>query len=81
MQAISAPDSLPGLEAENPNPFVPAGSQARVWIGNKVAVAPHFDVAENIACVVAGMALGWVASTLFDVFAGPPDVTPPGAHK
>ena len=34
MQAISAPDCLPGLEAENPNPFVPDGTQARVWIGN-----------------------------------------------
>ena len=54
MQALSAPDCLPGLEAENPNPFVPDGSQARVWIGNQVTVAPHFDVAENIACVVAG---------------------------
>jgi hypothetical protein len=34
-----------------------------------------------IACAVAGVALGWVASTLFDVFAGPSDATPPGAHK
>lgn len=24
-----------------------------------------------VGCVLAGMAIGWVASTLFDVFAGP----------
>ena len=34
-----------------------------------------------IGCALAGMAVGWVASTLFDVFAGSPDVTPPDAHK
>ena len=34
-----------------------------------------------IGCALAGMAIGWVASTLFDVFAGSPEVTPPDAHK
>ena len=24
-----------------------------------------------VGCILAGLALGWVASTLFDVFAGP----------
>ena len=42
---------LPGLEEENPNRFVPEGTHARVWIGNAVTVSPHFDVADNIACV------------------------------
>lgn len=78
MQAISAPDSLPGLEAENPNPFVPPDSQARVWIGNKVAVAPHFDVAENIACVVAGRRrfLLFPPEQTANLYPGPMDVTP-----
>jgi len=78
MQAISAPDALPGLEADNPNPLVPAGSQARVWIGNSVTVAPHFDVAENIACVVAGHRrfILFPPEQTANLYPGPMDVTP-----
>jgi hypothetical protein len=78
MQAISAPDSLPGLEEENPNPFVPAGSHARVWIGNAVTVAPHFDVAENIACAVAGRRrfILFPPEQTANIYPGPMDVTP-----
>lgn len=78
MQAISAPDSLPGLEQENPNRFAPAGSQARVWIGNKATVAPHFDVAENIACVVAGRRrfILFPPEQTTNLYPGPMDVTP-----
>jgi Cupin-like domain len=78
MQAISAPDCLPGIEEENPNPLVPSGSQARVWIGNKVTVAPHFDVAENIACVVAGSRrfILFPPGQTANLYPGPMDVTP-----
>jgi len=78
MQAISAPDCLPELEAENPNPFVPPDSQARVWIGNKVTVAPHFDVAENIACVVAGRRrfILFPPEQTPNLYPGPMDITP-----
>jgi hypothetical protein len=64
IQAVSAPDCLPGLEEDNRNPFVPEGTRARVWIGNRVTVAPHFDVADNLACVTANL------------YPGPMDVTP-----
>ena len=78
MQAISAPDCLPGLEEENSNPFVPAGSQARIWIGNKATVAPHFDVAENMACVVAGRRrfIMFPPEQTPNLYPGPMDVTP-----
>ncbi len=34
------------------------------------------------ACAVAGMAIGWVVSTLLDVFAASPDeVPPPGTQS
>ena len=77
-QAISAPDTLPGLEEENPNRFVPEGNHARVWIGNAVTVSPHFDVADNIACVVAGRRRFFLfpPEQTANLYPGPMDVTP-----
>lgn len=80
VQAISAPDTLPGLEDENPNPLVPASTHARLWLGNRVTVAPHFDVAANIAAVVAGrrrFVLFPPAQTP-NLYPGPMDLTPAG---
>lgn len=78
MQAVSAPDCLPGLEKENPNRFVPEGIGARVWIGNKVTVAPHFDVADNLACVAAGRRrfIMFPPEQTANLYPGPMDVTP-----
>ena len=77
-QAISAPDTLPGLEEENPNRFVPEGNHARVWIGNAVTVSPHFDVADNIACVAAGRRRFFLfpPEQTANLYPGPMDVTP-----
>lgn len=78
MQAVSAPDCLPGIEEENPNPLVPDGTRARVWIGNAVTVAPHFDVANNIACVVAGRRrfILFPPEQTPNLYPGPMDATP-----
>jgi hypothetical protein len=78
MQAISAPDCLPGLERDNVNSFVPDRTQARVWIGNAVTVAPHFDVADNLACVVAGRRrfILFPPEQTTNLYPGPMDVTP-----
>ena len=78
VQAISAPDCLPGIEDENPNPLVPPDTNARLWIGNAVTVAPHFDVAENVACVVAGRRrfILFPPEQTANLYPGPMDVTP-----
>jgi hypothetical protein len=55
-----------------------------VGLGLAYRFQDNFGVSETLAYAagaVAGIALGWVASTLFDVFGGSPDVTPPDAHK
>ncbi|WP_114953181.1 cupin-like domain-containing protein [Sphingosinicella terrae] len=53
----SAPvaEVLPGFEAANPMPLLPPPlAQPRIWIGNRSEVSAHFDLSDNIACVVAG---------------------------
>ena len=78
IQAIPAAEILPGLQEENPNPLVPMGVPARLWIGNQVTVAPHFDVADNIACVTAGRRRFFLFSPeqTPNLYPGPMDVTP-----
>lgn len=53
----SAPvaDILPGFAARNPMPLLDdAVAAPRIWIGNRSVVSTHFDLSDNIACVVAG---------------------------
>lgn len=78
LQAISAAECLPGLEEDNPNPLVPEGTRARVWIGNKVTVAPHFDVADNLAFVMAGRRrfILFPPEQTANLYPGPMDITP-----
>jgi hypothetical protein len=46
---------LPSFAAENAMPLLdPAKAEPRIWIGNNSRVAPHYDEADNIACVVGG---------------------------
>ena len=81
LQSLEVRDGLPGFEAENALPHVDAAVVPRVWIGNKVTVAPHFDLNDNIAVVVAGRR----RFTLFppdqlpNLYVGPFDFSPAGA--
>ena len=55
-----------------------------IGLGLAYRFQDDFDMSQSLAyigCTLAGMAIGWVASTLFDVFAGSPGTTPPDAHK
>ena len=51
-----------------------------IGLGLAYRFQDDFGISQSLAygaCAVAGMAIGWVASTLFDVFAASPEVTPP----
>jgi hypothetical protein len=46
---------LPGFAARNPMPLLDESiAVPRIWIGNRSVVSTHFDLSDNIACVVAG---------------------------
>lgn len=54
IQSAPIAEYLPGFERENPLEFVAPVVAPRIWIGNQLTVQTHFDLSENIACVVGG---------------------------
>ena len=47
-------EHLPGFTQENSLALLPATVAPRIWIGNAVTAQTHFDLKDNIACVVTG---------------------------
>lgn len=80
MQAIGASEHLRGIEAALPMPLVPSTVEPKLWIGNAVTVAPHFDLYDNIACVAAGRRqfILFPPEQVSNLYVGPFDVTPAG---
>lgn len=74
-------NALPGLGRENPLPAL-AGLHPHVslWLGNRMQVAAHFDVPDNIACVVAGRRRFslFPPDQVANLYIGPLDLTPAG---
>lgn len=71
---------LPGLRQENDIKPLQASPLVSIWVGNQSRIAAHYDVPDNIACVVAGKR----RFTLFppdqldNLYIGPLDFTPAG---
>ena len=80
VQSEEVPKLLPGFENENRTDLVDATVIPRAWIGNRIRVAPHYDLMENIGIVVAGRR----RFTLFppdqlkNLYVGPFELTPAG---
>ncbi len=78
--ATAIPGTLPGLERDNPLNLVDDRVPPNIWIGNRTTIPTHYDVSDNIACVVAGHR----RFTLFppeqvrNLYVGPIDFTPAG---
>ena len=79
-QGIVVAESLPGFERENETGVLDASVQPRIWMGNVVRVAPHFDLMENIGCVVAGRRRFTLfpPAQLANLYPGPFEQTPAG---
>lgn len=80
VQSEEVPVLLPGFEKENGTDLVDPTVVARAWIGNRIRVAPHYDLMENVGVVVAGRR----RFTLFppdqlrNLYVGPFELTPAG---
>lgn len=71
---------LPGFEAENRIEILHREVAPRAWIGNRIQVAPHYDLQENVGVVVAGRRRFTVfpPEQLVNLYAGPFELTPAG---
>lgn len=54
IQSVPAPELLQGFERENRLEIIDGSVVPRLWIGNRLTVQTHFDLQDNMACVVAG---------------------------
>ncbi|WP_294235298.1 cupin-like domain-containing protein [uncultured Sphingomonas sp.] len=72
--------ALPGLAEDNPLPFAPPGVSPLIWIGHGSTVACHYDMMDNIACVVAGRRRFtlYPPDAIGDLYVGPIDHTMAG---
>ena len=80
VQSIPAPELLPGFAEENRTAIVDPAVVPRLWLGNAIRVATHYDQMENVGVVVAGRR----RFTLFppdqvaNLYMGPLELTPAG---
>jgi hypothetical protein len=54
VESLPIAEHLPGFSLENSLAVLPPTIAPRIWIGNAVTAQTHFDLKENIACVVTG---------------------------
>ena len=71
---------LPGLAEDNRLPFAPPGVLPLIWIGHASTVPCHYDMMDNIACVVAGRRTFtlYPPDAIGDLYVGPIDHTMAG---
>lgn len=80
IQSVPLPELLPGFTAENATTLVAAEVVPRMWLGNAIRVATHYDLMENVGVVVMGRR----RFTLFppeqvaNLYMGPLELTPAG---
>ncbi len=80
IESMRTEEFLPNFAGAHPMPLLPPSVTPRIWIGNRVTVQTHYDLLENIACVVGGRR----RFTLFppeqiaNLYMGPVEYTPAG---
>jgi hypothetical protein len=54
LQAIPLAQILPGYKEHHQQPLLDSSVEPTMWVGNRGIVAPHYDIHDNLACVVGG---------------------------
>jgi hypothetical protein len=80
IQSMPIPEVMPGFERENATDLLDPTVVPRMWMGNRVRVAPHYDLMENIGVVVAGRRrfLLFPPDQIGNLYVGPFEITPAG---
>jgi hypothetical protein len=80
VQSQDVPSLLPGFERENRIDLVRPDVVPRAWIGNRIRVATHYDLTENVGVVVAGRRrfMLFPPDQLKNLYVGPFELTPAG---
>ncbi len=80
VQSTATADCLPGFAEANAMPLLASSIAPRIWIGNAITVAAHFDPNDNIACVIGGRRRFTLLppEQVANLYVGPLDVTPAG---
>jgi len=80
VQSIPIPELLPGFTAENKIDLLDEHVVPRIWLGNRIQVATHYDLMENIGVVIAGRRRFTVfpPEQIANLYSGPFELTPAG---
>lgn len=80
LQSRPIPSLMPGFERENAIALLNPSVVPRMWMGNAARVAAHYDLMENIGCVVAGRRRFTVfpPDQIANLYVGPLELTPAG---
>ncbi|MEO6216756.1 MAG: cupin-like domain-containing protein [Sphingomonas sp.] len=80
VQSLSLPEFLPGFVEENRIDLLDAAIVPRIWIGNAITVATHYDRMENVGMVMTGRRRFTVfpPEQIGNLYPGPFELTPSG---
>ena len=78
--AASAADNFPQFARENSIEILDQSVTSRLWLGNAVTAATHYDMEDGVACVVAGHRrfTFFPPDQLQNLYIGPLDMAPGG---
>jgi hypothetical protein len=80
IQSVSVPQLLPHFTDQNNISLATPSAIPRIWIGNSITVAAHYDISDNIACVVGGRRrfTFFPPEQIANLYVGPIHFTPAG---